>query len=226
MRQNAVSSAPQNEDANQSAATSATMPTVVEVSCSRRIAVAQRALGRAWGRALRGRAAPSAASSGERRTRPATNSATARAGRSTAAGCRRPSTRGLSDCPRRPCARSGHRGAGTAHAGRIIRAARALRLVGTAGATRQLGAASAGVGAAASAPAPCRRRRTSVTRRPNSSSITTTSPRAIGLPLTSRSTGSPASRLSVTIEPGPSASVSRIVMCVRPISTASSTGTS
>ena len=53
---------------------------------------------------------------------------------------------------------------------------------------------------------------TSVTRRPNSSSITTTSPRAIGLPLTSRSTGSPARRLRVTIEPGPRASVSRIVM--------------
>ena len=67
---------------------------------------------------------------------------------------------------------------------------------------------------------------TSVTRRPNSSSITTTSPRAIGLPLTSRSTGSPARRLSVMIEPGPRASVSPIVMRVRPISTASSTGTS
>jgi flagellar motor switch protein FliN/FliY len=32
--------------------------------------------------------------------------------------------------------------------------------------------------------------------------------------------------LRVTIEPGPRASVSRIVICVRPISTASSTGTS
>jgi hypothetical protein len=67
---------------------------------------------------------------------------------------------------------------------------------------------------------------TSVTRSPNSSSITTTSPRAIGLPLTSRSTGSPARRLRVTIDPGPSARVSRIVIRVRPISTASSTGTS
>src|SRR3954467_15029927 len=67
---------------------------------------------------------------------------------------------------------------------------------------------------------------TSVTRRPNSSSMTTTSPRAIGLPLTSRSTGSPASRLSVTIDPGPSASPARMVIWVRPTSTASSTDTS
>src|SRR4029078_1273140 len=59
-----------------------------------------------------------------------------------------------------------------------------------------------------------------------SSSITTTSPRAIGLPLTSRSTGSPASRVSVTIDPRPSASASPVVICVPPHSTASSTDTS
>src|SRR5690242_6709331 len=56
--------------------------------------------------------------------------------------------------------------------------------------------------------------------------MTTTSPRAIGLPLTSRSTGSPARRLRVTIDPGPSASASRMVILVRPTSTTSSTGTS
>src|SRR4051794_33169701 len=66
----------------------------------------------------------------------------------------------------------------------------------------------------------------SVTRKPNSSSMTTTSPRAIGLPFTSRSTGSPARRFSATIAPGPRLRVSPIVMRVRPISTASSTGTS
>src|SRR4051812_5833874 len=66
---------------------------------------------------------------------------------------------------------------------------------------------------------------TSVTRRPNSSSMTTTSPRAMGRPLTRRSTGSPAMRFSVMIDPGPRPSVSPIVIRVRPISTASSTGT-
>src|SRR4051794_15675436 len=55
--------------------------------------------------------------------------------------------------------------------------------------------------------------------------MTTTSPRAIGRPLTRRSTGSPAMRFSVMMEPGPRPSVSPIVMRVRPISTASSTGT-
>ena len=83
-----------------------------------------------------------------------------------------------------------------------------------------------GARAAAAAARPRRRWRRSVMRRPNCSSITTTSPRAIGLPLTSRSTGSPAMRSSVTTEPGPSAIVSPSVMRVRPISTASSTVTS
>ena len=44
---------------------------------------------------------------------------------------------------------------------------------------------------------------TSVMRRPNCSSMTTTSPRAIGRPLTSRSTGLSARRSSVTTEPWP-----------------------
>src|SRR3954454_23097829 len=90
--------------------------------------------------------------------------------------------------------------------------------------------ASACAAAASAAPAsssimPREADTTSVTRRPNSSSITTTSPRAIGLPWISRSTGSPARRLSDTTEPGRNSSVWAIVMCVRPISTASSTGT-
>src|SRR4051794_8944520 len=67
---------------------------------------------------------------------------------------------------------------------------------------------------------------TSVTRSPNSSSTATTSPRAMRFPFTSRSTGSPIARFSDTIEPGPIASVSPIVIVVRPISTESSTGTS
>src|SRR3954454_20879268 len=45
----------------------------------------------------------------------------------------------------------------------------------------------------------------SVMRRPNSSSMTTTSPRAIGLPLTSRSTGLSARRSRGTTGPGPGA---------------------
>src|SRR3954462_8961155 len=67
---------------------------------------------------------------------------------------------------------------------------------------------------------------TSVTRRPNSSSMTTTSPRAITRPLTSRSTGSPAMRCRPTTEPGPRARASPSVMRVRPISTETSTVTS
>src|SRR5690242_7986058 len=63
-------------------------------------------------------------------------------------------------------------------------------------------------------------------RRPNCSSIATTSPRAMRRPFTSRSTASPVIRFRTTMEPGPRSSVSRIVISVRPISTASSTGTS
>src|SRR6185312_7433326 len=84
-------------------------------------------------------------------------------------------------------------------------------------------AASGSLAAGAAAP---RSPSTSVTRSANSSSMTTTSPRAIGVPFTSRSTGSPATRSSTTIEPGRSSSVAPTVMRVRPISTASSTGTS
>src|SRR4051794_37336631 len=87
-------------------------------------------------------------------------------------------------------------------------------------------ACAASLAASAASSATSRLDTTSVTRSPNSSSITTTSPRAIGLPFTSRSTGSPASRLSDTTEPGRSSRVWPIVIRVRPISTASSTGTS
>src|SRR4051794_2260926 len=85
-------------------------------------------------------------------------------------------------------------------------------------------AAAAAVSASSSIERPVET--TSVTRKPNSSSMTTTSPRAIGLPLISRSTGSPARRFSDTTEPGRGSSVCPMVMRVRPISTASSTGTS
>src|SRR4051794_5690860 len=67
---------------------------------------------------------------------------------------------------------------------------------------------------------------TSVNLSPNSSSITTTSPLAMRLPFTSKSTASPARRLRETMLPGPRARVSPMVIRVRPISTASSTGTS
>ena len=63
-------------------------------------------------------------------------------------------------------------------------------------------------------------------RRPYCSSMTTTSPRAMALPLTSRSAASPARRSSVTTEPTRRSSVSPTVMCVRPISTLSSMGMS
>src|SRR3954452_22875942 len=63
-------------------------------------------------------------------------------------------------------------------------------------------------------------------RRPNCSSMTTTSPRAIGRPLTSRSTGLSARRSRVTTEPGPRLIVSPRDMFVRPTSTVSSTVTS
>ena len=56
-------------------------------------------------------------------------------------------------------------------------------------------------------------------RTANSSSMTTTSPRAIRVPLTSRSTGAPAALSSSTIAPGVRASSSRTVIRVRPSST-------
>ena len=64
-----------------------------------------------------------------------------------------------------------------------------------------------------------------VSRRPNCSSMTTTSPRAIGVPLTSTSTGSSAMRSSVITEPSRSSSVSPTVIRVRPTSTDRSIGT-
>src|SRR3954465_13539459 len=67
---------------------------------------------------------------------------------------------------------------------------------------------------------------TSVMRSPNCSSMTTTSPRAIGRPLTSRSTGLSARGSSVTTDPGPRLMVSPSCMRVRPTSTVSSTVTS
>src|SRR3954470_11044326 len=56
--------------------------------------------------------------------------------------------------------------------------------------------------------------------------MTTTSPRAMTRPLTSRSTGSPAMRCRPTTEPGPRARASPRVIVVRPISTDTSTVTS
>src|SRR3954447_19904139 len=56
--------------------------------------------------------------------------------------------------------------------------------------------------------------------------MTTTSPRAITRPLTSRSTGSPAMRCRPMTEPGPRARASPRVIEVRPISTDTSTVTS
>src|SRR3954452_12733699 len=63
-------------------------------------------------------------------------------------------------------------------------------------------------------------------RRPNSSSMTTTSPRAMGRPLTSRSTGLSARRSRVTTEAWPRLIVSPRDMRVRPTSTVNSTVTS
>src|ERR1700757_3091695 len=55
--------------------------------------------------------------------------------------------------------------------------------------------------------------------------MTTTSPRAIGLPLTRRSTGSPAIRSRGTTDPSRSSSVSATEKRARPGSTLRSTGT-
>src|SRR6266550_2531405 len=67
---------------------------------------------------------------------------------------------------------------------------------------------------------------TSVRRTPNLSFTITASPRAIGLPLRSTSSVSPASFWSSTTEPGPSWSSSRMASRVRPISTVTSSGMS
>src|ERR671916_815656 len=65
----------------------------------------------------------------------------------------------------------------------------------------------------------------SLIRRPKSSSTTTTSPRAISVPLTSRSAGALAARSSSTTSPGCSESSSPTVIRVRPISTVTSMAT-
>src|SRR5579875_1794810 len=67
---------------------------------------------------------------------------------------------------------------------------------------------------------------TSVSRTPKRSFTITASPRAMGLPLTNTSSGSPASLSSSTTEPGASASSSRSAIRVRPISTVTSSGMS
>src|SRR5262245_52780708 len=66
----------------------------------------------------------------------------------------------------------------------------------------------------------------SVTRMPNLSFTITASPRAMGLPLTRMSSGSPASFESSTTDPGASARRSRSASFVRPISTVTASGMS
>src|SRR6478735_5123045 len=73
MRQNAVSRAPQKDAPIHSEDTTATMPTVVEDSCSRRMPSTS-VLSAAVGKIVRASWMTDAASSGERTTRLATNS--------------------------------------------------------------------------------------------------------------------------------------------------------
>ena len=80
MRQNAVSSAPQNDAATHSDETSATIPTVVEACSSRRM-TSSSVLSAALGKIVSASASTEAASSGERRTRPPTNSAISASGK-------------------------------------------------------------------------------------------------------------------------------------------------
>ena len=80
MRQNAVSSAPQNEAPTHSEETIATMPTVVE-DCCRRRTPSTSVLCAAVGKIVRASLMTDAASSGLRRTRPATNSAISASGK-------------------------------------------------------------------------------------------------------------------------------------------------
>ena len=80
MRQNAVSSAPQNDDAKYTAATSAMIPVVVDASCRRRtssISVDSAADGKIRSRS----SSTDSSSSSERSTRPAMNSAISVIGR-------------------------------------------------------------------------------------------------------------------------------------------------
>ena len=80
MRQNAVSSAPQKEAPTHSEETTATMPTVVEDCCRRRMPSTS-VLWAAVGKIVRASAITDAASSGLRSTRPATNSAISASGK-------------------------------------------------------------------------------------------------------------------------------------------------
>jgi hypothetical protein len=80
MRQNAVSSAPQNDDAKYTAATSAMIPVVVDASCRRRttsISVDSAAVGKICSRS----SSTEFSSSWERSTRAAMNSAISVIGR-------------------------------------------------------------------------------------------------------------------------------------------------
>ncbi len=80
MRQNAVSSAPQKEAPIHSDETTATIPTVVE-AWRRRSMPSTSVLWAALGKSVRASAITDAASSGELRTRPATNSAISASGK-------------------------------------------------------------------------------------------------------------------------------------------------
>src|SRR5918998_4490376 len=80
MRQNAVSSAPQNDAPTHSEETTATIPTVVEDCCRRRMPSVS-VLGAGVGKIVRGSAITDAASSGDSSTRPATNSAISASGK-------------------------------------------------------------------------------------------------------------------------------------------------
>ena len=80
MRQNAVSSAPQKELENQTAAITARMPTVVEDSCTRRRPSSSVDCA-AWGNRRSRSSSTDASTSSEERIRPATKSATSASGR-------------------------------------------------------------------------------------------------------------------------------------------------
>ena len=79
MRQNAVSSAPQNELENHVAATTATMPTVVE-DWRTRLRPSSSVDSAASGNSRRRSSTTDASTSSEASTRPATNSATSASG--------------------------------------------------------------------------------------------------------------------------------------------------
>src|SRR3954471_8322859 len=80
MRQNAVSSAPQNDAETHSEEITATIPTVVE-DCSRRLIARVSVESAALGKTVSASLSTEAASSGERSTRPATNGAISASGK-------------------------------------------------------------------------------------------------------------------------------------------------